>query len=257
MFKLTKKNLIPPVVTILVILFLASFIPPLKSSAINTLKFPLVIFTFIGREVKAIVFYHHNFIQYERLNNELGFLRQRLNTLEETKLENSRLKKLLSLKQDSPYKVIAARVIARSADNWASLIAINKGRHHGIRTGFVVTSFNGLVGRVVDAGEFISRVMLLNDPNLSVSALDQRSRQEGLVCGTLGNSLIMKYLSRDADINPGDTIITSGLTHFYPKGLMIGQVIDVGQEFSGLSKYAIIKPAANLSNIEEVLIIIQ
>jgi rod shape-determining protein MreC len=85
----------------------------------------------------------------------------------------------------------------------------------------------------------------------------QRSRQEGLVTGTLGGNLIMRYLPEEPDIQVSDTIITSGLNGFYPKGLLIGTVIDVGKEFSGLSHYALVKPEAKLSNIEEVLIIIQ
>jgi rod shape-determining protein MreC len=66
----------------------------------------------------------------------------------------------------------------------------------------------------------------------------------------------MKYLPKDADIQVSDVIITSGLTETYPKGLLIGSVLNIGEEFSGLSRYAIIKPVVNLSNIEEVLIII-
>lgn len=256
MFKLIKKNLILSLVTASLILFLASLVPYLRPAVINTLKSPLTLLAFIGREANALIFYHHNFIQNERLKNEIGLLQQKLNTSNEINLENTRLKSLLSLKKESPYKVIAAKVIARGPDNWSSVIIINKGRYNGIKSGCVVISYSGLLGRVIESAERVSEVMLINDPNLSVSALDQRSRQEGLVSGTLGNSLIMKYLPKDADINVNDNIITSGLTPAYPKGLMIGTVVDIGEEFSGLSKYAIIRPAANPSNVEEVLIII-
>jgi len=68
--------------------------------------------------------------------------------------------------------------------------------------------------------------------------------------------LIMKYLPKDADIRVSDLIITSGLTEAYPKGLLIGSVVNIGEEFSGLSRYCQIKPVVNLSSIEEVLIII-
>jgi rod shape-determining protein MreC len=98
--------------------------------------------------------------------------------------------------------------------------------------------------------------MLISDPNLGVSALVQRSRQEGLVSGTLGTYLTMRYLPKDADIKIQDVIVSSGLNEVYPKGLLIGTVIDIGKEFSGLSRFATIKPAIDLSNIEEVLIII-
>jgi len=99
--------------------------------------------------------------------------------------------------------------------------------------------------------------MLVTDSNFGVSAIVQRSRQEGLVCGGLGNTLIMKYLPRDSDIEVSDIVITSGLTENYPKGILIGTVTEVGEEFSGLSDYAVVRPAMNSSSLEEVLIIVK
>jgi len=194
-------------------------------------------------------------VENERLRNQNEFLRQKINNLAQVYRENVRLNNLLSLKQKSPYKVIPAKVIARSPDSWSSAIIIDKGSNSGIRQGLVVINYLGLVGRVVETSSLTSKVMLINDSNLGISAIVQRSRQEGLICGTLGSSLIMRYLPKDADIKVSDVIITSGLTENYPKGLIIGTVTDVGEEFSGLSRYAIVRPAANLSNIEEVLVI--
>lgn len=203
-----------------------------------------------------MIFYHSNFVQNARLKNETDFLKNKLNAEQEIILENTRLKNLLSFKQNSPYKLIAAKVIARSPDSWTSSVIIDKGTSSGITRGMVVVNYLGMVGKVTQTQRSTSRVSLLSDPSLSVSAIVQRSRQEGLVSGTLGSLLIMKYLPEDADINLNDTVVTSGLNDVYPKGLLIGTVVDIGKEYSGLSRYAIIKPAVNLSNIEEVLIII-
>jgi rod shape-determining protein MreC len=112
------------------------------------------------------------------------------------------------------------------------------------------------VGRVTETTPSFSKITLINDPDFSVSALIQRSRQEGLVSGTLGTYLIMKYLPKDADVKVDDLILTSGLSSSFPKGLSIGKVIEIGEEFSGLSHYALIKPVVNLSAIEEVFVII-
>ena len=256
MFKFKKKNLIRTAVFVFSLLLLSALIPTLRTPVFKILKFPLSLCTLIGREVKGIIFYHRNIVQNERLKKEIDFLRQKLNTINEIYLENSRLKNLLSFKQKTPYKVVPARVIGRSADNWSSIVIIDKGSGNGIKRGFVAITYLGLVGRVIETGDTTSRVMLINDPGLGVSAIVQRSRQEGLVTGTLGHSLIMKYLPKDADIRVSDVIITSGLTKGYPKGLLIGRVVNIGEEFSGLSRYCQIKPAVNLSSIEEVLIII-
>lgn len=184
-------------------------------------------------------------------------MRQKLNTLNEIYLENMRLKNLLSFKQQSPYKLIAARVIGRSLDSWSSVVLIDKGSFSGIKRGMVAITYLGLLGRVIETTKSTSKILLISDPNLSISGVVQRSRQEGLVSGTLGTHLIMKYLPEEADIRISDTIVTSGLNAAYPKGLLIGKVVDINKEFSGLSRYAIIKPAVNLSDIEEVLVIIQ
>ncbi|TRZ96374.1 rod shape-determining protein MreC [bacterium] len=256
MFKLTKKSLIYYIIPAVVVLFLFFFIPTIRNPVLKIIKTPLSLLNLARREIGGIIFYHRNLVQNKKLKAEIDLLRQRLDSTQEVILENARLRELLSFKQKQHFKVITAGVIARSPDNWSSLIIIDKGTYHGIRRQLVVITYSGLVGRIIEANSDTSKVMLVNDANFAVSAISQRSRQEGLVCGSLSGALIMRYLNLDSDIKIGDAIITSGLTESYPKGLPIGTVIGLGNEFSGLSRYAIIKPTVNLSNIEEVLIII-
>jgi rod shape-determining protein MreC len=206
--------------------------------------------------VCAIIFFHRNFIQNEQLRKELGLLRQKLNDRQELVLENTRLRNLLSLKERVSYRVIASRVIGRPLDNWSEVIIIDKGRLQGIRSGMVVVNYSGLLGRVTETTEFTSKITLLNNPNFSVSAMVQRSRQEGLVVGGLGDYLSIRYLPLEADVKVSDAIITSGLTELFPKGLLIGRVRDVREDSLGLSRYAVIEPAVNLSGIDEVLVIV-
>jgi rod shape-determining protein MreC len=119
-----------------------------------------------------------------------------------------------------------------------------------------VVSPQGLVGSIIECAENTSKVLLINDPNQGVSSIVQRSRQEGLVSGTLGTNLIMRYLPDDAQIIVGDVVVTSDLSQVYPKGLLVGRVVNIGREFSGLNRYALVKPVVDLSNLEEVLVII-
>lgn len=256
MFKLNKKNLIPLLVSILLLIVLSLSIQILSRPALSLSRPGLSLVTLLRDELGGIIFYHHNLSENARLRKQAELLRYKLNSLNEIYLENLRLKSLLSFKQKSPFKIIAARVISRPPDNWSTGLIVDKGAWNGIRKGSPALTYLGLAGRVVETTESTAKIMLLSDPNLGVSAIVQRSRQEGLVCGTLGNTLIMKYLPEDADIKLQDVIVSSGLNSTYPKGLLIGTVVDIGKEFSGLSRYAIIKPAVNLSNIEEVLIVI-
>lgn len=256
MFKVKNKKLRLLILSLCLILLVSLLFPAIRAPFLNSLKQPLILLTLVRREFGAIIFYHRNFTQNELLKKEADFLKYKLNLAEENNLENMRLKELLAFKNKSPFKLIAARVIGRSADSWSSSLIIDKGRRDGIRRKMIAVSYLGLVGRVNQAQGSTSRILLINDPNIAISCLVQRSRQEGLVSGALGANLIMKYLPEASDIKVGDYIVTSGLNQVYPKGLLVGEVIQIGKEFSGLSRFAIIKPAVNLSSIEEVLIIV-
>lgn len=222
----------------------------------NTFKPHLSFFGLIKREFLGLVFYHRNMLLAQKLQQDLGFLRARLFDLREINLENARLRGLLNFKQKSPWRLVAARVVARSPDSWSSSVILDKGRYNGIKPGMVVISPAGLVGTVIESAQDSAKVLLVNDPNQGVSSIIQRSRQEGLVSGTLGTNLIMRYLPDDADIAVGDLVVTSELSQLYPKGILVGRVVNLGKEFSGLNRYALVKPAVDLANIEEVLVII-
>lgn len=257
MFTFKKKHIIRVFLAVLIFVFLVTAIPVLRGPFLGIVKIPLAVLTFLGRETGALMFFHQNYVKVEKLQAETNLLKQKLNASREVFLENARLKEILDFRQRSSYRLVAARVIGHSPDSWSSLVIIDKGRYHGIEKGMAVVNYLGLLGKVIEAAQFTSKVMLVNDSNLAISGMVQRSRQEGLVSGTLGTYLIMKYLPEEPDIQVRDLVVSSGLNQSYPKGLLIGTVVDIGVEFSGLSRYAIIKPAANLSNIEEVLVVIR
>lgn len=256
MFKLSRKTIINFVLLVCAVFLISAFSPFFKNSAQKTFQPHLSLIGLLKRECAGIVFYHRNMVEFARLNNETENLRRRIFDLREVEQENTRLKGLLSFKQKSSLRLVAARVIARSPDSWSSSVIIDKGRYNGIRPGMAVINTQGLVGRVMESAEGSSKILLVNDPSQGISSIVQRSRQEGLVSGSLGPYLIMRYLPVDAQIAAGDIIITSELSQVYPKGLLVGKVINIGKEFSGLSRYAVVKPAADLSGIEEVLVII-
>ncbi|MFA5350383.1 MAG: rod shape-determining protein MreC [Candidatus Omnitrophota bacterium] len=256
MFKLSRKTLVNLILAACAVLLISAFSPFFKDSVQKTLKPQLTLIDLLKRECAGIIFYHRNMIELSRLNNEAENLRRRLFDLREIEQENGRLKNLLSFKQRSSFRLVSARVIARSPDSWSSSIIIDKGRHNGIRRGMAVINTQGLVGRVIESAENSSKILLVNDPSQGISSIVQRTRQEGLVSGSLGSNLIMRYLPDNAQIAVGDTIITSELSQVYPKGLLVGKVINIGKEFSGLSRYAVVKPAADFSSVEEVLVII-
>lgn len=256
MFKFNRKSIIASILLLGFLFLVSVIISSLRKPLINIFNLPLVIISVIKQEAGGLIFFHHNLVQNQKLKANNDLLRKQLNDRNELFLENSRLRSLLNLKESVPYKVIAARVIARDPSNWSAAIIIDKGSSSGIKKGMVSVTFYGLVGRVVEVSSTVSKIMLINDPNLSVSSIVQRSRQEGVVCGSLGGALLMKYLPKDSDIKVSDIVVTSAVSQIYPKGIAVGTVAGLGREFSSSSRYVIIKPAVDLSALEEVLVII-
>lgn len=256
MVNFNRQRLKHPLSLIVIFSLILLLSPFFRNAFLAVLRQPLIIFNWIGDEIQAMVFFHRNHYENKSLKDEVDVLRTRLARMEELARENERLRELLNFKETSDYPLVAARVIARSAQSWSSIFLIDKGADDGIKKGMGVITRGGFVGRIIQVQSDISRVLLISDPNLGVSAMSQRSRQEGLISGTLGKMLIMRYLPDEPDIVPGDIIVTSGLAETYPKGLIIGTVIEVNRDISGLSYHALVQPHADLGTIEEVLVII-
>lgn len=256
MVTINKKLLIRYAIFLCALFSCAFLVPFLRPPLMAVLRSPLVLVNLARREVAGMIFYHKNLVMNERLRSENEFLRASLSKSKETEMENERLSGLLSFKNTSGYKVLAARVIGRDPQNWSSGVIIDKGAANGIEKGSVCVTFLGLAGRIVEVEKRTSKVLLLNDPNLCVSCVVQRSRQEGLVCGSLGGTLTMKYLPRGCDARTGDVVVTSGYaSSIYPKGLFVGTIAGVGDEFAGQNSYARIRPAVNYSGVEELLVV--
>ena len=189
------------------------------------------------------------------MKHKVRELEKELTELEEVLLENERLRNLLGFKQKARKSSIPALIIGRDPNNWSSVVYIDKGEDGGITKDMVVISGSGLVGRVRESGNAMAKVMLINDIDSKVGAIVQKSREQGLLVGTPGGDCKLVYLSLDSDINKGDKVLTSGMGGIYPKGVSIGQVVEVAKEKGRLYKYAIVEPSTELSKLEEVLCI--
>ncbi|MBI4388178.1 MAG: rod shape-determining protein MreC [Candidatus Omnitrophica bacterium] len=189
----------------------------------------------------------------QKLLEQVQILKQELVVFKEMKTENERLKRLLDFKQASEWKTVSAQVIARDLSHWSYYVMINKGSSDGIQSEMPVASGEGLVGKVVSVAPHSARVILLIDSDSRVSALLQETRDVGLVEGMGESFLKMTYLDLTAQVQVGQTVISSGLGGVYPKGIPIGKVIQIGEEKDKLSLYAMVQPFSSFSKLEEVL----
>lgn len=198
----------------------------------------------------------------QALQAELEQLRQKDVNTTEILAENARLRTLLDYKKSVPqFDFVTAQVIARDPGTWTSVLVINRGSADGIAKDMVVVTAQGLVGNVVTVYNNAAKVQLILDPRSAVGCLVQRpeSRVAGIVEGSAYNSNAprMVNIARDADVIKGDKIVTSGFGGLYPKGLLVGEVVDIVNDEGGLLKYAVLKPAVDFDRLEEVLVIVR
>jgi len=191
-----------------------------------------------------------------RLKRDNALLKEEINRYREGYLEGIRLQKLLALKERSNHHTIAAMVIGRDQTSIMKTILINKGSSHGLRLDLPVIADQGVVGRIVETSAHVSRVLLLIDENSNTDALIQESRIQGILQGAASFGCSLKYVPKTETVGVGNTVVTSGLSGLFPKGLLLGIVKNVEKTNSGLFQKIDIAPFVDFSKIEEVIVIV-
>jgi rod shape-determining protein MreC len=188
-------------------------------------------------------------LQIERLRIE----QVRLN---EDAEQARRLQALLGFKEQVISKTLASQVIGSSGSEQSRSIYIDKGSHDGIKPDMPVITAEGVVGKVLRAFKSTSQVLLINDQTSGVGAILEKSRLQGVVRGTPLGEVVLEKVMSDETVQAGDRVLTSGGDQIFPKGLPVGTVTKVspGPE---LFLNIRVKPTADLSRLEEVLVITQ
>ncbi len=227
----------------------------IRNSAYSFLRYPVTLSKDAAKLVVDLYFFRKNADENHKLRNVLADRRSQEIQLQELRLENARLTKLLDLRTDIPpsvHRILYAHVILRSALGWNRIVLIDKGTHQGIKPNMLVLSESSVIGKVILAGPVISQVLLIADPKSRLGAVIQRTRQEGLLFGTSSGECHMKYISIDTEIKMGDQVETAGFGGFFPKGIPIGIVKRVWKEPGQIYQVAEVKPFMDLDRIEEV-----
>ncbi len=190
-----------------------------------------------------------------RLKEELINARLKVEALKEAERENQRLRKALQFSQQVEIYTVLAEVVGRGTPRMPSSITISAGSDKGIIVDLPVIDRDGVIGKVLSVNERSAVIQLITDPNLKVSAMDARSRVQGIVSSAGGGMLKMENVPINADVRQGDLIISSGLGGVFPKGLMVGTVSRVVKPQSGLFIGVEIEPSAKISTPEEVFVV--
>ena len=243
---------------ILVVPFLILFFHPKNYRAallLDAVVRPVGLLQAPAFELKKIFFYRETYDEYVRFKRQNEVLKARLIAIRVNDQSQERYEKIQTFRNNQNYASIAANVVGRDPSSWNASLIIDKGRAEGIEVGQPVVSPLGVVGRIFEVGHNTSKVVLVSDPAFAVAAVVERSRENGLLTGTLQGVLRLQYLTDNADVKVGDTVVTSRLSTAFPRGILIGQITDVQASVNAHTVECLVDPAVDLSELEEVIVI--
>lgn len=211
--------------------------------------------------------YYSYMFRYEALQAENEALKEEIAQMEDvarqadaTSRENERLRKALNITAThEDYKLVDSYIIGWSSSDWESTFTINRGTSSGIQENMCAITSNGeVVGLVTEVGVNYAVVKTVLDSTLEISGTIATSGYNGMVKGGYisGNDTLlqMNYLPSSSIIRNKDQVVTSGST-VYPRGLIMGYVVDAGFEETGVAKFALLDPAADITSLEQIFII--
>jgi rod shape-determining protein MreC len=188
-------------------------------------------------------------------NKELKAVNLMLRDLEQ---QNNKLRRALEYRERSVFKLIPARVVARDSSTWWNTVKINRGFAHGIEPDMSVLTEDGLVGKTTTVAKDMATVLLIADENCRVAVSVEGTREQGIVKGERASTgatpiIGLSFLSKNAGLQPGQKVFSSGVGGVFPSGVAIGSV----KEFKvrALDGYASIIPAVDLATLEDVFVV--
>jgi rod shape-determining protein MreC len=191
-----------------------------------------------------------------QLKDEIEHMRLDQVRLAEDAAQARRLQTLLAFKEQFISRTVAAQVIGSSGSDLSRIVYIDKGENAGIKRDMAVMTADGIVGKVLLVYPSVSQVLLISDQSSGVGALLEKTRLQGVLRGTANGEVVLERVMSDEQVPVGETVLTSGGDQIFPKGLPVGTVAKVGNG-KDLFLNIKIKPAANLSKLEEVLVLIE
>ena len=193
------------------------------------------------------------FAENKKLKEEITNLSIRYAILEEAAAENKRLRNLLGFEKKFPYTLLPARAVVREPSYIYRSIIISAGRIKGAARYMPVVNKDGVVGKIIQAMPNISLVQLIRDPSERISVMIKKNNEVGILETIDSKNFFIQY-RKHAEVNKGDTIVTSGLGGIYPKGLNVGVVSEVKEIDDPLFKDVYVVPCVDFEHIEEVFV---
>lgn len=193
--------------------------------------------------------------QNQALQQQVNQLRLEEDSLAEDARQGLRLQALLGFQEKYIYKTVAAQVIGTSGTEQSHVLLIDKGSQEGIQPDMPVITPDGIVGKTRDVFPHTSQVLEISDETSGAGVILVNTRIRGVLKGNSWGQPQIVNVSPDDRIKPGEPVVTSGGDGIYPRGLAVGTVQKVAPDAEGTLMNVLVKPSANLSQLEEVLVI--
>lgn len=205
-----------------------------------------------------------DYVDLIAVREENDRLRDRIAGLEEENLQyrealvaSGHLQQIASMRDDFEIPMLPSEVVGLDVVPWFRSVLVDRGASHGVHAGNPVITAEGVVGLVTATSSHAAKTMLLLDRQSAIDGIVQRSRARGIVRGRGTDELAFEFVVRGGDVKPGDVVITSGLGGVYPKGLRIGEVVELKDPQGGLLQTAVLKPAVDFGRLEQVFVMLR
>ncbi len=185
-------------------------------------------------------------------------LRATNQALRDVEHEVNRLRGALAYRERSAFKLVPAEVVTRDSSTWWRTVTINRGKDDKIEPDMPVVTDEGVIGKTTTVSKNISVVLLVSDENCKVAASVEGTREQGIVSGErvgggMTPALNLNYLSKQANLQPGQKAVTSGVGGVFPVGLSVGTVRNF--KVRELDGQAQLIPAVDLAKLEDVFVV--
>lgn len=217
---------------------------------------------FVKEKIEVFTETKNLYKKYTKLKEKVAKTDLYYSQIEELQNEVTELKNVLKLNATlSEYTYVNATVVNRNMGYWYNNLTIDKGSKNGIKEGDAVITSNGLIGKIVNVSNFSSTVKLLTSDEISnkisVKVKSNNKNLYGLLVGYNRDSDIyeLEGITDSKDIKEGDTVTTTGLTDYFPSGIIIGKVKKVVKDEYDLNSIVEVKPTVDFKNISIVTVL--
>lgn len=193
----------------------------------------------------------------ERLHARIAELEEANLQYREALVTSGHLDQIASMRDEFEIPMLPSEVVGLDVMPWFRSVLVDRGGAHGVRAGNPVITAEGVVGLVTATSRHAAKTMLLLDRQSAIDGIVQRSRARGIVHGRGTDQLEFEFVVRGGDVKVGDVVITSGLGGVYPKGLRIGEVVEVADPGGGLLQTATLRPAVDFGRLEQVFVMMR